>query len=116
MADSTFNPRGYTKAQLTAALADDDRIKLRTAWVFGVVAAGEKSEQTFPLSADIMSKAEGNPVVCISPVLTDVDTYNPGLHYYADSIDNGNTGTLVIGVENGSSEEAAVPDAAIVVL
>lgn len=116
MADTTFNPRGYTKAQLTAALADDDRIKYRAAWVFGSVDAGETSEQTFSLSADIMSKAGGNPVVCISPILGSSDTYNPDLHYYAYIIDNGSTGTIVIGVTNSGAEDADVPDAAVCVL
>ena len=141
MANETFNPNGYSENQIAAALAGvgdlqssveqmwellqylaaeepKNKVKYRAAWVFGDCDAGESNEETYTISASIISKCSGNPVCIISPILTSDDTYNPDLHYYAYIIHDGGTsdGTLVIGVHNSGSASASVPDAAVVVL
>lgn len=141
MANETFNPNGYSSQQIADALAGvgdlqmnyeqlfemvqylateepKNKIKYRAAWVFGTVEAGETAEETWTLSASLISKAGGNPVAIISPILTSNDTYNPNLHYYAYIIHDGGTsdGTLVMGVHNSSDTDVSAPDAAVVVL
>lgn len=137
----TFNPNGYSKQQIADALSDvgllrtdidimalqiqylateepKNKVKYRAAWVFGDCPAGGSVEETYTLSSSLISKASGNPVAIISPILTSLDTYNPDLHYYTYIIHDGGDadGTLVIGVHNSGNTTASVPDAAVVVL
>ena len=141
MANETFNPNGYSSQQIADALAGvgdlqmnyeqlfemvqylateepKNKIKYRAAWVFSEVAAGASEEQTYTLSASIMSKTSGNPVAIVSPNLASTETFNPDLKYYAyiKGIANSSEATLVVGVYNGGSSAATPHDAAVVVL
>lgn len=137
----TFNPNGYTKQQIANALAEvpllmsnvmnitlrvdtleteepKNKIKDRAAFVFGECPAGGSLEKTFTLHAEQIAKADGNPVVAVSPILTSSETYNPDLQYYGYIIHNGGDtdGTVVFGVRNNGASAAPVGKVQVVVL
>ena len=95
-----------------------NKIKDRAVWVFDECPAGGSLEKTFTLHAEQIAKADGHPVVAVSPILTSSETYNPDLQYYGYIIHNGGDtdGTVVFGVRNNGASAAPVGDVAVVVL
>lgn len=88
----------------------------RTAWIFGEIAAGDKEEMSYTLTAEEVAAADGNPTVLVSPILIGNDTYNPDLKYYGYFKASGNAGRFYFGVYNGGSTAVTPPDAAVVVI
>lgn len=97
----------------------EQEIKMRTAYVFPEIAAGESDDTGTLLTIPYETLANThNPVVIVSQILTPNDTFNPDLQCFGYLINNGsgNDWTLVIGVRNNGTEAITPPDIAAIVL
>lgn len=104
----------------TEAIAQIKSVVTYTSWVGSPeLAAGEKIENSFSLTAAQVAAAAGaDPVVLVSPVLAAGETYDPRLKYYGyfQYNQDGETGRYYFGVYNTGTETLAAPDMAVVVI